>query len=150
MSVSVSIDPRAAEAIARLVTRLDDVPKRLRPGVRRAIQKSGSVLQRRAQASASWSRRIPGSIVLSTRFREGSVGVLVRADRSIAPHARSYEGIRGGRSFRHPVFARDGRARAWVSESTRPFLRPAAEQVGPQAIAEVRAVVDEALRTVGR
>lgn len=128
--------------------------RRLTPETRRtvrpALKKAGAILADRARSNASWSTRIPAAITVQTSFRKDREKVQVRVNAKKAPHARPYEGItsRSG-SFRHPVFG-DGNRRGshdysvWVSSPTRPFLLPAAESAGKEAVVALLAALDAA------
>lgn len=122
-----------------------------RRGIRERFDEAGQPLLSDAKSRASWSRRIPGSITVRsvTNQGRGQVGLQLRADVGIAPHARAYEGLtRGGSatSFRHPVY---GHLDRWVPESTRPYLSPAVEAAGEQLPAELLAVFEDAARAAG-
>jgi hypothetical protein len=85
-------------------------------------------IARDAASRASWSTRIPAAI----KVRSSRSKVFPGADVVVGglPHPRLYEGLTkgGGKSFRHKVFERPGRRTVWVSQSTRPFIRPAVRQ----------------------
>lgn len=78
---------------------------------------------RAAASNASWSTQIPGAIkVRASRSRVfPGADIVVSGTR----HGRLYEGLtKGGRGrFRHKTFGRGGTG--WVSQRTRPFIRPA-------------------------
>lgn len=146
MTVEITVSQSTRDDAVTVAAALGRVPRAVRPALRRALRDSGNVLAERARANASWSGRIPGAIVVRASFRVNREAVEVRVARGRAPHGRPYEGIRRNSSFRHPVF---GNRSVWVSQATRPFLRPAAEQVGPQAAQEAREAVVQVLRDAG-
>lgn len=98
---------------------------RLGPATRRNLGKRfreiGQPVLAEAQRRASWSTRIPAAMRVSSELRDTAVGMRLRVSAAAAPHARSYEGLGGGDTFRHPVFGRSW----WVVASTRPFAVPA-------------------------
>lgn len=100
----------------------------------------------RSRAGA-WSRRIPSAI--STRpitdTTRGRVGVELRVSKDKAPHARAFEGLGQGGSFRHPVFGRD----KWVTQATRPFVWPAARGRAADAQRAVQQTFEDAARECG-
>lgn len=126
---------QAADDLRNMST---EVRRNLRP----TLEQAARPIVTQAQANASWSTRIPGAIRLSTLKR----GVEIRVSSRKAPHARPYEGIRGNRSFRHPVM---GNRDVWVAQQTRPFLQPAARAHGRQATEKVAKMIDRAARNNG-
>jgi hypothetical protein len=131
-----------------LVGELGAMSPAMRAALRAGFRLAGNLAARRAQANASWSRRIPGAIRVRPLTGARSAGVFLRVDSSRAPHARAYEGLgrRANRFFRHPVF---GNREAWVSEATRPFMVPAVRDTRDDANAAAVAAVNMAAR-VGR
>lgn len=77
-----------------------------------------------AQSRASWSHRIPGAMSVkgTTDTTRGRVGVQLRVSVAAAPHARAYEGLTGGNSFRHPLY---GNREHWFTQRARPYAMPA-------------------------
>lgn len=125
--------------LARALRRLDeDTRRELRPALRAA----GAKVRDAAARNASWSSRIPGALYVSTSARPGRSAVTIGASATKAPHARPYEGIGGGRSFRHPVY---GNREVWVAQACRPFLAPAVVTEQPAVVAELGAAVGKAL-----
>lgn len=110
-------------SIRLLALRFGALPLDLRRELRPRLRAAGSLMQRTAQANASWSTRIPAAIRVTTTLASTTGGVGVRVDSTKAPHARAFEGI-GSRSstFRHPVFGNTG---VWTEQQERPFLVPA-------------------------
>jgi hypothetical protein len=106
-----------------------------------ALKESALPVVRDAQALASWSSRIPGSI----RAGGGLTKIVIRAGSANAPHAAAYEHHGQPGTFRHPVF---GNRNNWVTQTARPFLVPAAEKNAPntghRAEDAVRIVLSEA------
>lgn len=129
-----------------LAQALTEVPKTLRARIRPALVASGEGLRQAAAANAEWSTRIPKALKTRTRFSGSRPGVYVVASRKVAPHARTLEGITGNRTFRHPLFGNDEK---WVEQPTRPFLAPAVQQQGDEAIRRVGDALDGALRDAG-
>lgn len=99
-----------------------------------------------AKANASWSSRIPAAIKVQTARSLVHPGADIVV--SGLPHPRLYEGLtKGGRrKFRHPVF---GNTHAWVSQSTRPFIRPAEKEKAEGLKKHVDAAVIAAARAQG-
>jgi hypothetical protein len=136
------------EAEARLLIRdLNQVPVTLRRQMTRTIRKAGGPIVSRAKANASWSSRIPGAISLRTRYTGNRPGISIRVSARKAPHARAYEGLTGnGQSFQHPVFGHRDR---WVTQSTRPFLFPAAQAEGQRVVDGIAQAIDVSARLHG-
>jgi len=126
-----------------LVGELGVLPDDIRRDLRKGLREAGEAALNQARANASWSSRIPGAMSLRVYTSGPRTGVSLRVDSSKAPHARPYEGIGGrGDSFRHPVFGGD----AWVSQSIRPFLAPAAAKVRAQVMAAAEQAIANAAR----
>ncbi|EYR64650.1 hypothetical protein N866_07175 [Actinotalea ferrariae CF5-4] len=140
---------RDGEGAASLNVTTDKL-RRISPELRRALRPrlraAGQITLAQAQANASWSRRIPRALSLQVSFAARNPGVAIVADASSAPHARPLEGILRD-PFRHPVFGRDDVP--WVTQATRPFLRPAARSTGAQVVDEVSRAIDDALTASG-
>lgn len=124
--------------------------RRLEPETRRAVRprlrEAGRMVAMEAAFKASWSSRIPGTIKVVTSFQTNREGVTVRAGGPNAPHARPYEGLTTGSSFRHPVH---GHYETWVTQATRPFLFPAAQSTEPSVTAFMREVLDDVTGQLG-
>lgn len=119
------------EGADRVIKRLSDLPMNLRREVRPRAKQVVEIVATEARGNASWSSRIPGAISTSVTFAATArFGGTVRVDSVAAPHARPYEGMSGNATFRHPVFG----GPAWVSENTRPFLKPAGQAKTPEAV----------------
>lgn len=129
-----------AGEVARLLRSIPtDVRRKLRP----ALQAAGQLVRDRAASNASWSTRIPASLAVRTSGVQGRPAVSIVASAAVAPHARPYEGIAGGMSFRHPVYGSE--RIPWVAQAARPFLAPAVQQAEPQVIEAVGRVIDDVL-----
>lgn len=106
-----------------------------------------------AKARANWSGRIPSTIRMSTSFRLDREGVEITAGNKSTPHARPYEDVGGKGKFRHPVFPdtrnRTRRGWRWVTQTSRPFLFPAALANEAAATEAVRSALDEAAKSLG-
>lgn len=141
MTASGPTDP-----MVQIARDMRNLPPEARKAARPKLREAGQVIQKRAQANASWSSRIPASVKVVTSFRVNREGVTVRAGGTNAPHARAYEGLTTrGDSFRHPVYGNDW----WVAQDTRPFLIPAVEESSAEVDAKVRSVLDEAAAAIG-
>lgn len=144
--MSLSIPQQIASDMQALP---DETRKAIRPKLRRA----GMAVVAGAKARSSWSSRIPGSIRMSVSFRVDREGVLVTAGNRSTPHARPFEDVLGRGKFRHPVFpdtknlTRKGWR--WVSQTSRPFLFPAALANEDAATAGVRTALDDAAKSLG-
>lgn len=126
-----------ASELRRAAADLRGFSTQVRREIRPAVKRAAEPMVAAARANASWSTRIPGAIKISTLKR----GVEIRVSRKRAPHARPYEGIAGGSTFRHPVYGNRDR---WVTQQTRPFLEPAVRQHMPKVRAELIAMLDDA------
>ena len=120
------------DSVRLLARDLGRIPVELRQELRPGLKAAGEVVASEARINASWSTRIPAAIKVFALFGRLTGGVVVKVDRSKAPHARPLEGIAARRgalsrthsgTFRHPVF---GDRDVWVDQPTRPFLAPAA------------------------
>jgi hypothetical protein len=99
-----------------------------------------------ARSRASWSSRIPSAIsVRGSATNENRVGVELRVSAASAPHARPFEGMGQGGSFRHPVFGRD----RWVAQATRPYAFPAVRAASDRIAPQIAAAFEDAAREVG-
>jgi hypothetical protein len=135
----------ATSGIRPLVGELGQMSPAMRASLRSGFRLAGNLAARRAQSNASWSRRIPASIVVRPTTGVRSAGVFLRTNSTRAPHARAYEGLgrRANRFFRHPVF---GNRDVWVTEPTRPFLAPAVRDTRDDANDAAIAAVNAAAR----
>lgn len=97
-----------------------NVPKDMRRQVRKAIVKATADIRNDMARRASWSSRIPGAIGVRVAFAQART--TIRVDARKAPHARPYEGVGRGNTFRHPVY---GNYDIWVTQGTRSFFFPA-------------------------
>lgn len=138
---------------AQIAADMRALPEATRKAIRPQLRAAGGAIVNDAKSRASWSTRIPGTIRMVTSFRDEREGVTVTAGNASTPHARPYEEITGRGSFRHPVFpdsknktSRDWR---WVTQTSRPFLFPAAEAKSEEVTGLVRAALDEAAAAIG-
>lgn len=121
------------------------VLKKIEPQLQRDFFKSlsaaGELTATQARANASFSRKIPRTIVVKRR----GLRVRIQAGGDDAPNAAPLEhgGVEG--TFRHPVF---GNREVWVDQQAHPFLTPAVEQTVDPGFALVVAAVDSALRGI--
>lgn len=138
-------DPLGANAVRRLLRDMGSIPNDLRKRLRTPMRRAAQPILADARARASWSSRIPRSLGLRTNFTRKHAGVSIVARRSIAPHARPYEGITGNTYFRHPVGGRD----VWVQQSTRPFLQPAVDMHARSVVRAVDQVVNQVAKEAG-
>lgn len=135
-----------SEAIRALTKSLGKIEPELRKKLRPALKTAAEPIVADAKVRANWSARIPRAITLSIRFAKRDPGVSMRVRRAIAPHGRTYEGITGNATFRHPVHGHRDR---WVTQQTRSFLVPAAEAGMDGALAATVAAVDQTAREQG-
>ena len=132
--------------LRKLVADLGKIPPELRRAIRPALKKVAEPVLAQARSNASWSKRIPGAIRITTSFSQKRPGISIVVSRTRAPHARPYEALGEPGSFRHPVF---GNRDAWVSQKARPFLFPAVRAKADDLSEEAGRVVDEAARSAG-
>ena len=138
-AVHLELDPLGWRNLQRSLKQVaPEIQKQLRKEMRGI---AGNVAAS-AKSHASWSSRIPGAIGITVTTT--SIGV--KANRRKAPHARSYEGILGGGSFRHPLW---GNREHWFTEQTRPFLAPAVQENKREFFQAAGAAVEDAARAVG-
>lgn len=135
------VDP--AMQIARDMRAL---PEETRKALRPKLRSAGQVIAQDAKGRSSWSSRIPGSIKVTTSFRENRENVKVTAGSNAAPHARAYEDVTGPDDFPHPVYGHRDR---FVTAAARPFLLPAAEAHEGEATDLVLAALSDAASAIG-
>jgi hypothetical protein len=136
-----------ASGAAVLAARIGKIPDELQPRLRPVLREGGTRVKSVAAGNASWSTRIPRSLMVRLRLGGRSPGVLVVARQSIAPHARAFEGIGNrGDTFRHPVM---GDRDVWVSQAVRPYLAPAVDATREDVIDELVKAVDDTVRKAG-
>lgn len=143
MSGDVLIGSFGAATLAR---RLAAVPAGARRSTAKALRRTAEEVKVDAASNASWSSRIPDSLVVQVRFAGRYPGAVIIARASIAPHARPYEGIGGNAYFKHPLFGNRDKLQL---QATRPFLRPAVLQAGSELPDRLAAAVDEAVKATG-
>lgn len=134
----IRIDAAEVRAFA---DQLRGFPRELRPKLRRNIREAATGLVQDIKSNASWSDRIPGAVKTRVGFGARSSGVQIFVDSGAAPHARPFEGISGGSTFRHPVFG----GPAWVSQETRPFFMRAVASNERKVIDAVQSAIDDTL-----
>lgn len=125
----------SAVGVRLLAAQLGRVPKDLQAQLRPLVTEAGRSTRDDAARRASWSTRIPGALKVRTSFAGKRAGVYIAASAALAPHARPYEGITGGSSFRHPLFG--DYDYSWFPQDTRPFLAPAVLARGDRLVADV-------------
>ncbi len=130
------------------------LPEETRKSVRPRLREAGRMVVDSATGKAgAWSTRIPPTIRMSTSFRQDREGVTITAGNKSTPHARPFEDVPGRGSFRHPVWAdTKGHTRKgwrWVTQTSRPFLFPAASENEAAATAMIRAALDDAATSLG-
>lgn len=131
--------------LAQLSRDLYRMSPALRSRLGKTIRDLGKGMESDAKSNASWSSRIPGAIKVSGTVTPNAVGVALRVSTGAAPHARPYEGLDGGSSFRHPVYG----GPAWVSQGTRPYARPAQEKAGKELPEAGMKAIEEAAAEAG-
>lgn len=136
-----------------IATDMRALPEESRKAIRPRLREAGRMVADDAKARSSWSSRIPSTVRMTTSFRQDREGVTVTAGNSATPHARPYEDVAGKGKFRHPVFPdtknRTRRGWRWVTQTSRPFLFPAAEANEAAATAAIRSALDDAAQALG-
>lgn len=139
-----------AEEIAR---DMSDMTEETRKKVRPKLRAAGEAIASGARSNAAWSSRIPSTVRVQVSFRADREGVTVLAGGPSTPHARPFEDVRGKGFFRHPVFADSAnftrKGWTWRSQTSRPFLLPAAESEGAATNTAMRTALDEVGRSLG-
>lgn len=133
--------------VTQLSRDLRKMPAATRRGLRREFERAGQGALSDARSRASWSRRIPAAISGKATATGDVVGYALRASAAQAPHARPYEGIAGGGSFRHPVYGHSDRK--WATQKTRPYLYPAVRGRAGAIAAAVALAAETAARECG-
>lgn len=133
------------DALARDLNRMGSATRR---HLRTEFGRVGQAMLSDARSRAGWSTQIPAAlegrpIVDMTR---GRIGYEIRARLSRAPHARAYEGLGQGGSFRHPVY---GNREVWVEQKTRPYLWPAVRGRARDAERAAQQVYEQVARECG-
>lgn len=139
---------RPSEEIAKLARDLRALGGEVSRNLNKEYKSAVGVVAADARRRASWSRTIPAALKVRTATSKVHPGadIVVSGPR----HHRLYEGLtKGGRkTFRHKTFGRGG-ATGWVSQATRPYIRPAAA-AGREALkTAVDTAVIEAARAQG-
>lgn len=130
--------------LQQLLRDLSQAPRAIQTGTRRVMRQVGSDVLADAKSNAGWSTKIPGATQMRVTLAGGSPGVELRVDTKAARHGRVMEGF-SGLVFRHPVFAREGRAQVWVPQTARPYLTPAVVEGAEEFRREAAAAASEAL-----
>lgn len=129
------------------------LPEAARKAVRPKLRTAGRLVVGDAASRAGWSSRIPGTVRMTTSFRANREGVTITAGNRTTPHARAYEDVLQRGKFRHPVHAdaknKTRKGWIWVTQTTRPFLFPAALANQAAATAAVQAALTEAAAELG-
>ena len=146
-----TISGDGGSALRKLAVRLEEVPKAAQAQVRRSVREAAEDVRRQAAQDASWSRRIPGSLVVRVSFAGARAGAYVAASARLAPDARPYESILGNAQFRHPLNFPNQRKGGpiWVNQPSRPFLAPALERGQDKAVDRINDAVTRGLADAG-
>jgi hypothetical protein len=131
----------------RSLSRLSRELRAAAPDAQRAararIKAAAEVVAQDARQRASFSRRIPDSIVV----RGSGLRMKIVAGGDKAPDAAPLENQGRQGTFRHPVF---GNRERWVNQQARPFLAPALDAHREMVANEIEAAVVEAVdRAIG-
>lgn len=142
--VRITVDDSSFRDLQRSIRTIDrEIAKELNRELRDVLR---TTVIPAAQSNASWSSRIPRAIRPSVTTRQIAVRIAARA----APHGALFERGHSGRTqsdrWRHPVF---GNRDNWVSQPTRPFLRPAVHDNADQAIEAASDAVTAAAHKAG-
>lgn len=132
--------------VTQLSRDLRKMPLATRKQLRRKFEQAGQGALSDAKSRASWSHRIPAAISGKGTATADKVGYELRASSAQAPHARPYEGMGGGGTFRHPVY---GNRENWVSQATRPYLYPAVRGRMGAITAAIADAAEQAARECG-
>lgn len=126
--------------LKRLAAVLHLVEPSLEKELRTGIAAAGEIIAVKARENASFSTRIPGTIMVRRR----GLNVQVRAGGNAAPHAPSLE--HGGKpgKFRHPLF---GNRQVWVDQPAHPFLG-VDDVTAEAAVVALNVAVDRALKGI--
>lgn len=134
-----------SEEIAKLARDLRALGGQVSRGVNRQYKAAVQPIARSARQRASWSTRIPAALKVQTARSLARPGADIVV--SGVPHGRLYEGLTSGgrKTFRHKTFGRGG-STGWVSQATRPYIRPAVAE-GREAL---KTAVDTAVITAAK
>ena len=133
----------ASYQFSQLARDLYRMPPAIKRQLRRKFEQAGQAALSDAKSRASWSHRIPAAISGKPQLSTDTVGYTLRASVASAPHARVYEGMGQGGSFRHPVYGHRDR---WVTAATRPYLWPAVRG----RVNDITAAANDALENAAR
>jgi hypothetical protein len=131
--------------VRSLAQRLSRMPKEFRAETRKILRGAAGPFLSDAQAAASWSSRVPGSLSVRVSLGARRPGVSIRASLKVAEHARVYEGILGD-TFAHPLFGDDAH---WYRQLARPYLLPALDRQSDRIVDEVTTALDDISRRAG-
>jgi len=145
--VSTVVTERPSEEIAKLARDLRALGGKTSRDLNKRYKASVGIIAGAARARASWSRQIPAALKVRTSSSLSKPGadIVVGGLR----HARLYEGLtKGGRgAFRHKTFGRGGSG--WVSQKTRPYIRPSVAEGRERLKTDVDSAVIDAARAQG-
>lgn len=133
--------------VAQLARDLHRMGPAARRQLRQSFERSGRAAESDAKSRAgAWSSRIPAAISMRSQAIDDRIGVTLRTSASMAPHARPFEGLGQGGTFRHPVFGHRDR---WVPQATRPYLWPAVRGRRTEITAACAQAYEDAARDCG-
>jgi hypothetical protein len=115
--------------LKKLVFDFAKISKENKSYLRKNMRAIGKPTLQKIQASASWSRRIPGSTKMGVGFTTRNTGIRIQTDRHVSPHARPHEHAGEPGTFRHPLFGDDSKDRklwTWYSQPAKPYMYPSA------------------------
>lgn len=118
----------------------------IRRQLRQRMARIGAPLLADARGRAGWSTRIPSAITVRPVISEARnrVALELRVGVSEAvPHARVYEGMGQGGSFRAPLW---GDREHWYPHDTRPYAFPAVLDHRDDVVQAVEAAFEAAAR----
>lgn len=132
--------------LSQLARDLHRMPAATKRRMRKTFSDAAQPMLSDAKQRASWSSRIPGAISVQVTSTDVRLGVVLRISAAAAPHARPYEGMGTGGSFRHPVY---GNRENWVSQATRPYAWPAVKAASDKVIPAIGDAYEDAARECG-
>lgn len=146
--MSTVVTDQPSVEIAKLARDLRALGGEVSRGVNKQYKSAVGVVAADARRRASWSSTIPAALKVKTASSKVHPGADIVV--SGLPHPRLYEGLsKGGRkAFRHKTFGRGG-ATGWVSQRTRPYIRPAVAAGRETLKTAVDTAVIEAAREQG-
>lgn len=132
--------------LSKLSRDMREVTKDLSRGFTAALKVAVEPVAAQARENASFSRKIPGTIKVTSTGGKAKVRVRVSAGGARAPMAAAFEHMGRDGFFRHPVFGHRG---TWVSQQARPFLMKALTSSADSVAVDVEKAIDEYLRNNG-